>query len=94
MENISKNVQSFLKIRPEQKEVYPWHKLWDHAYEYQNPFGLKEDNLSQRNCHNQSSHPALSHTEQECQESSSEGKIRNQQTQQKIKVYVINFGMN
>ena len=45
-----------------QKEVLLLHKLQDHAYEYQNPFELKEDNLSQRNCQNQLSHPGLSHT--------------------------------
>ena len=39
---------------------------------------IKEDNLSQRNCQNQLSHPGLSHTEQECQESLIQGKIRNQ----------------
>ena len=83
MENISKNVQSFLKIRPEQKEVYPWHKLWDHAYEYQNPFGLKEDNFSQRNCQNQLSHPGLSHIEQEFQKSLIQGETHNQQIQTK-----------
>ena len=42
-----------------QKEVFPSHKLQDHAYEYYNPFRLKEDNLSQRNCQNQLSHPGL-----------------------------------
>ena len=56
VKNISKNLQGFLD------------KLQDHAYEYQNPFELKEDNLSQRNCQNKLSHPGLSHTEQECQE--------------------------
>ena len=66
--NISKNLQSFLQISLVQKEVLPLHKLRDHAYECQNPFGLKEDNLSQRNCQNQLSHPGLPHTEQECQE--------------------------
>ena len=40
---------------------------------------IKEDNLSHRNCQNQLSHPRLSHTEQECQESLIQGKIRNQQ---------------
>ena len=48
-------------------------------HEYQNPFGLKEDNLSQRNCQNQLNHPGLSHTEQECQESLIQGKIHIQQ---------------
>ena len=33
VENISKNPQSFLEIRPVQKEVLPSHKLQDHAYE-------------------------------------------------------------
>ena len=32
-------------------------------------FGLKEDNLSQRDCQNQLCHPSLSHIEQDCQES-------------------------
>ena len=44
-------------------------------HEYQNPFRLKEDNLSQRNCQNQLSHPSLSHIEQECQESLIQGMI-------------------
>ena len=79
VENINKNLQSFLEISPMQKEVLLSYKLQDYAYEYQNPFELKEDNLSQRNCQNQLSHPGLSHTEQECQESLIEGKIHNQQ---------------
>ena len=33
VENISKNLQSVLEIRPVQKETLPSHKLWDHAYE-------------------------------------------------------------
>ena len=40
VENISKNLQSFLEISPVQKEVLLSHKLRDHAYEYQNPFEL------------------------------------------------------
>ena len=36
-----------------QKEVFPSHKLRDHAYDLQNTFGLKEDNASPRNCQNQ-----------------------------------------
>ena len=48
-------------------------------HEYQNPFRLKEDNLSRRNCQNQLSHSGLSHTEQEWQESLIQGKIRNEQ---------------
>ena len=79
VENINKNLQSFLEISPVQKEVLLLNKLQDHAYEYQNPFELKEDNLSQRNYQNQLSHPGLSHTEQECQESLVQGKIQNQQ---------------
>ena len=46
VENISKNLQSFLEISPMQKEVLLSHKLQDHAYGYQNPFDLKEANLS------------------------------------------------
>ena len=61
VKNISKNLQSFLEIGPVQKEVLLSHKPQDHAYEYYNPFGLKEDNLSQRNFQNQLSHPDLSH---------------------------------
>ena len=34
VKNISKNLQSFLEIRPVQKEVLPLHKLQEHAYEY------------------------------------------------------------
>ena len=62
-----------------QKEVLLSHKLRDHAYEYQNPFELKEDNLSQRNYQNQLNHPGLSHIEQEYLESLIQGKIHNQQ---------------
>ena len=69
VENISKNLQSFLEISTMQKEVLPSHKLQDHVNEYQNPFGLKEDNPTQKNCQNQLSHLGLSHIEQECQES-------------------------
>ena len=69
VENISKNLQSFLEISTMQKEVLPSHKLQDHVNECQNPFGLKEDNPSQKNCQNQLSHLGLSHIEQECQES-------------------------
>ena len=34
VENISKNLQSFLETSPMQKEVLPSHKLQGHAYEY------------------------------------------------------------
>ena len=85
--NISKNPQSFLEISPIQKEVLLPHKLQGHAYEYHNLFGLKEDNLSQRNCQNQLSHPGLSHTEQECLESLIQGKIQNQQNSNEVFEY-------
>ena len=42
VENISKNLQSFLEISPVPKEDLLSHKLSDHAYEYKNLFGLKE----------------------------------------------------
>ena len=79
VENISKNLQSFVEVSPVQREVLFSHKLRDHAYECFNPFGLKEDDLSRRNCQNQLSHPGLFLTEQECQESLIQGKIHNQQ---------------
>ena len=76
-ENINKNLQSFLDMGPVQKKVLLSHKLHDHAYEYQNPFRLKEDNLLHRNHQNQLSHSCLPHTEQECQDSFNQGKIHN-----------------
>ena len=79
VENISMKLQSFLEISSVQKEALPSHKLQDHAYEYYNPSGFKGDNLSERNCQNQLSHPRLSHIEQECQKSLIQGKIHNQQ---------------
>ena len=81
--NKNKNLQSFLETSPVQKKVLLSRKLQDHAYQYYNPFGLKEDNLSQRNCPNQLSDPGLTHTEQECQESLVQGKIHNQQNSNK-----------
>ena len=42
VENIRKNLQSFLEMSPLQKEVLLSHKLKDHACEYQNPFGLRK----------------------------------------------------
>ena len=77
--NISRNLQSFLEASPVQKEVVPSHKLLDHAYEYYNPFGLKENNISKRFCQNKLSHAGLSHIEQECQENLIQGKIYIQQ---------------
>ena len=59
VENINKNLLSFLEISPMQKEVLLSHKVQDHTYEYKNPFRLKEDNFSQRHYQNQSSHPGF-----------------------------------
>ena len=78
VENISKNLQ-FSRDKSRTKGSPTLHKLRDHAYEYSNPSGLKEDNLPLRNSQNQLSHPGLFHTEQECQESLIQGKIHNQQ---------------
>ena len=58
-----------------QKEALPSHKLQDHAYEYYNLFGLKNNNPPQRNCQNQLSHPSLSHIDPECWESLIQRKI-------------------
>ena len=77
VKNMCKNPQSFLEISPMKKEGLPSHKLQGHVYEYYNPFGVQEDNHSQRNCQNQLSHPSLSHIEQECQESLIQRKIHN-----------------
>ena len=57
VENIRKNLQGFLEISPMQKEAFASQKL----QEQQNPFGLREDNHSQRNSQNQLSHPGLPH---------------------------------
>ena len=38
---------------------YFWNQIGIYRKCYQNPFGLKEDNLSQRNSQNQLSHPGL-----------------------------------
>ena len=82
-ENASTNRQSFLELSPVKKEVLPSHKLKVHPLEQQNPFGLKEDSPSQRNCQNQLSHPRLSHIQQECQESLIQEKIQIQQNSNK-----------
>ena len=79
VKNIIKNLESFLEINPVQKEVLHSDKLWDLAYEHKNPFGSKEDNLSQENCQDELRHPGFPHTEQECPESLIQGKICNQQ---------------
>ena len=41
VENVSKNLKSFLEITPVQKKVLISHKLQDHAYEWWNLFRLK-----------------------------------------------------
>ena len=79
VKNISKNLQSFLEIRPMQKEVLPSHILRDHTRVLKFFWIKGVDNFLQRYCQNQLSHPGLSHTEQECQESLIQGKIHNQQ---------------
>ena len=56
VENIKKNLQSFLEISLVQKEVLLSHKLGDHAYEYQNPFEQEQEcqeSLIQRKIHKQ-----------------------------------------
>ena len=74
-ENIKKNLRSILKISPVQKDVLPSRKPQDHFYEWQNPFRLKENNPSQRNCQNQLSNLCLYHIEKERQQSLIQGKI-------------------
>ena len=76
VENISKNLQSFVEISPLKKESFIHINC---ETMHMNPFGLRVDNLSQRNCQNQLSRPDLSHTQQECQDSMIQGKIHNPQ---------------
>ena len=83
IENVSKNLRTFLYISSMEKKILSSHKLQVHAYEYWNSFGLKEGNHPQRNCQNQFSHPGLSCIEQECQEHVIQGKILNQQNSNK-----------
>ena len=67
VENVSKNLKSFLEISPKQKEVVPSHKLQDYAYP------------SHRNCKSQLSPPSSPHTEHECPGSLIQEKIHHQQ---------------
>ena len=83
VENISKIPQIFVEISPMQKETLPSHKLQDPVYKLLNPFGLKGDKPSQRNCQNQLSHGSLSHIEQECQESFIQREVHIQQNSSK-----------
>ena len=71
-----------------QREVLLSHKLRDHAYEYQNPFALKEDNLSQRNCQNQFSHPDLSHTARMSGELDSRKDLQSTKFERRPRVFV------
>ena len=77
VENLGKNPQGFLEISHMQKEVLHINceimPMRTRIF-----FGLKEVNLSQRNCHNQLCHPFLSQIEQECQQSFIQGKFHNQ----------------
>ena len=43
--------------------------VFAYAYELQNPFVLNNDNSSKKACQNKLSHPCLSHSQQERQES-------------------------
>ena len=92
VENINKNLRflnkSFSQISCGQKDFLPSHKLQDHAYEQQKPFGLKEDNSSHRNFQNQLSHPSLSHIKQECQECFIQGKTHIQRNTKKNLEYL------
>ena len=92
VENINKNLRSlnksFSQISCGQKDFLPSHKLQDHAYEQQKPFGLKEDNSSHRNFQNQLSHPSLSHIKQECQECFIQGKTHIQRNSNKNLEYL------
>ena len=75
IENISKNVQSFLEIIPMQKESF-FHINCETMHMSTR---IPSEYLSQRDFQNQLSHPGLSHTEQECEEILIQGKTHNQQ---------------
>ena len=78
VENISKNLQSFLEIRPVQKEVLISHDC-ETMHMNTRILSDKRKITSQRNCQNQLCHPGLSHREQEeCVESLIQEKIHNQ----------------
>ena len=62
--------------------------MQDHAYEYQNPFRLKEDNLSRRNCQNQLSHPGLSHTARMSGEFDSRKDLQSTKFEQRPQIFV------
>ena len=81
-------MQSFLQMRPVQKQVLPSHNLQDHAYKWQNPFGLKEDNFWPRNFQNILRHPSLSHIEQECQEFASRNDWNSAKFEQRPRILV------
>ena len=77
--NINKDSQKFLELGLVQNEFLLSYKLQGNAYESQNPFRLKEDSPSLRNCQYQLSYPSLFVIQQECQESLIRGKIHSQQ---------------
>ena len=74
VKNVIKNLQSFLEIRPLQKEVLSSCNLQNYAYEKQNPFKFKEDNHQEI-----LSHPCLSLVEPECWRNLIQEKIQIQQ---------------
>ena len=59
VENINKNLQSFLEISPVQKEVLLSHKLQDQAYSYTAVYSVKSNYLilkakQEKRCENNS----------------------------------------
>ena len=88
VENINKRQlklrhQNFLETRPVQMEVPPSYKLQGTAYEWQNPFELKEDDPSQKNYKKQLCLSSLSPIKQEYQENFIQGKIHNKKIRTK-----------
>ena len=79
VENISKNLKSFLDPSRMQKEVLLSHETARPCIWVVESFQIKGDNPSQKNCQNELSHPGLSHTEQERQENLIQGKIHYKQ---------------
>ena len=62
VENISRNLQSFLEMSPVQKGKSFSNINCKTMHEYQNPFGLKKDNLTEKLPESNESSRSVSHS--------------------------------
>ena len=83
VENISKNLQSFLNISLVEKEVLSSHKLWEHAYD--SCYGWKWPFLAKKHHHKIEKHSWLSQNIWYFDETKSFGNIFHQKPEQKQK---------